>query len=149
MRIFGVIPFIKLKKRQLNSEKRRKMRRRANPLIFWGGELCPVFLRFLFQIFYVLAHFSAWKRDKCTYSSSEEVSDYVMFLEFPIRRNWVTSRPTITHLNIHCKRSGLRVQFPIRSAQFAVTDVHLFIVPASLYSFLLTFGQSRCFPFSL
>ena len=26
---------------------------------------------------------SAWKRDKCTYSSSQEVSDYVMLLEFP------------------------------------------------------------------
>ena len=44
MRIFGVIPFIKLQNDtwQLNGEKRRKMRWRANPFTLFEGEQFPM-----------------------------------------------------------------------------------------------------------
>ena len=49
MQILGVILFIKLQNDtlRLNSEKQSKMRWTANPLIFWGGELCLVLGRLL------------------------------------------------------------------------------------------------------
>ena len=66
MRIFGVMPFNKTTHRQqLNGEKSSKMRWRANPLIFWGGELCPLHF-FYINFIFLLTYFIILVSDFCT-----------------------------------------------------------------------------------